>query len=151
MAPGNQSCPCAARPSMMPAAPVLASTARALLTESISPLAMTGIDTSLTICAMVSYSAAPLKRSARVLPCTVSSCMPDASAIRAILTPLRLAESVPVRIFSVTGTAVAFTTASRIRPTSDSSASSAEPAALRQTFLAGQPILMSMISAPRSD
>ena len=56
----------------------------------------------------------------------------------------------PVRIFDVTGTSTARTTASRIDATSGSFASSAEPAAALQTFFAGQPMLMSMICAPRS-
>ena len=59
--------------------------------------------------------------------------------------------SQPVRIFSVTGTSTAPTTASRMRPTSGSSFSSAEPAITLQTFLAGQPMLMSMICAPCVD
>ena len=59
--------------------------------------------------------------------------------------------SQPVRILSVTGTSTARTTASRMRATSGSSCSSAEPAATLQTFLAGQPMLMSMICAPSVD
>ena len=64
-----------------------------------------------------------------------------------------LAAHQPVRIFSVTGTpcgAQAATTASTISSASGSSCISAEPAHLLQTFLAGQPMLMSMICAPRS-
>ncbi len=60
------------------------------------------------------------------------------------------AVDVPVRILSVTGTSTARTTASRMRATRRSSRSRAEPAALRQTFFAGQPMLMSTIWAPRS-
>ena len=59
----------------------------------------------------------------------------------------------PVRIFSVTGTpcgAQAATTASMICSASASSCISALPAHLLHTFLAGQPMLMSMICAPRS-
>ncbi len=58
-----------------------------------------------------------------------------------------------MRIFSVTGTpcgAQARTTACAIASASGSSCISAEPAHLLQTFLAGQPMLMSMICAPRS-
>ena len=98
---------------------------------------------------IVSYSALPSKRQARVRPCTLSARMPQSSAMRAMRAPLRIAGLQPVRIFSVTGTSgTAFTTARRISPTSRSSRSSAEPAALRQTFFAGQPMLMSMIPAP---
>ena len=49
-----------------------------------------------------------------------------------------------------TGTSTDLTTASRICRTSGSSLISAEPAALLQTFFAGQPMLMSMICAPAS-
>ena len=70
--------------------------------------------------------------------------------MRAIAGALRLAASQPVRIFSVTGTSTAATTASRICPTRASSRISAEPAQALHTFLAGQPMLMSMICAPSS-
>ncbi len=59
----------------------------------------------------------------------------------------------PVRIFSVTGTpcgAQAATTASTMRAASGSLLISAEPAQTLHTFFAGQPMLMSMICAPRS-
>ncbi len=68
-------------------------------------------------------------------------------------TALRSLSHQPVRIFSVTGTlrgAQAATTASMICAASGSSCISAEPAHLLHTFLAGQPMLMSMICAPRS-
>ena len=76
--------------------------------------------------------------------------MPLSCAMRAMVGPLRWSQSQPVRIFSVTGTSTAFTTVSRMRPTSASSRISAEPAQALQTFLAGQPMLMSMICAPWS-
>ena len=65
-------------------------------------------------------------------------------------TALRWPGSQPVRYFSVTGTSTAPTTASRMRATVSTSRSSAEPQATLQTFFAGQPMLMSMICAPRS-
>ena len=54
----------------------------------------------------------------------------------------------PVRIFRVTGTFTAFTVAVKMAATNFSSRIKAEPAKTLQTFLAGQPILMSMICAP---
>ena len=66
---------------------------------------------------------------------------------------LRSPSHQPVRIFSVTGTpcgAQAATTASTMAKASSSSRISAEPAQALHTFLAGQPMLMSMICAPRS-
>lgn len=118
--------------------------------ESMSPLANTGIDTACLIAAMVSYSASPVYRSARVRPCTARAWIPACSASFATVTPLRLSRSQPVRIFRVTGTSTALTTASRISATSASSRSRADPAALLHTFFAGQPMLMSMICAPSS-
>ena len=70
--------------------------------------------------------------------------------MRAMFTPLRWSGAIPVRIFRVTGTDTAPTTRSRISATSLSSPSSAEPAAFLHTFFAGQPILISMMSAPSS-
>ena len=65
-------------------------------------------------------------------------------------TALRRSRLGPVRIFTVTGTSTAATTASTMRATSASFSSRAEPAWTLQTFFAGQPMLMSMICAPRS-
>jgi hypothetical protein len=73
-----------------------------------------------------------------------------ASAMCATRGRLRVSGDQPVRVLSVTGTWTAATTAARMRPTSGSSRSSAEPAAILQTFLAGQPRLMSMSCAPWS-
>ncbi len=78
---------------------------------------------------------------------------PAASAARARRSALRSAAHQPLRIFSVTGTsrgAQAATTASTMAMASASSCINAEPAHLLHTFLAGQPMLMSMIIAPRS-
>ena len=78
---------------------------------------------------------------------------PALSAARARATALRASAHQPVRIFSVTGTprgALAPTTASTMARASGSSFISAEPAHFVQTFFAGQPMLMSMTSAPRS-
>ena len=55
-----------------------------------------------------------------------------------------------MRIFSVTGTLTAFTVASMMAEASLRSRISAEPASPFTTFFTGQPILMSMIAAPRS-
>ena len=115
-----------------------------------SPLAITGMPTSDLTSAIVSYSASPEKPQARVRPWIASAWMPLASAIFATVTALRLLRSQPVRILSVTGTSTALTTASRMRATSGSSFSSAEPAITLHTFFAGQPMLMSMICAPSS-
>ena len=74
--------------------------------------------------------------------------MPLSSAMRAMVSALRLSRFQPVRIFNVTGTSTASTTAFTMRATSGSSCSNAEPDHTLHTFLAGQPMLMSMICAP---
>ena len=79
--------------------------------------------------------------------------MPTSSKRRASTTAFLCCWHQPVRIFSVTGTprgAQAATTASAISTARASFCIRAEPAHLLQTFLAGQPMLMSMICAPRS-
>jgi hypothetical protein len=77
--------------------------------------------------------------------------MPADSAARARRTAFFRSRTAGV--FSVTGTpcgAHAATTASTIASASGSSFISAEPAHWLHTFLAGQPMLMSMIWAPRA-
>src|SRR5512139_4094500 len=115
-----------------------------------SPLAVTGIDTAAFTALIVSYSASPVYMHARVRPCRAMAAMPDSSAMRAMARALRFSLLHPVRNLSVTGTLTAATTASTMRATSASSLRSAEPAATLQIFLAGQPMLMSMIWAPLS-
>ena len=65
--------------------------------------------------------------------------MPLSCAMRAISGALRLSAFQPVRIFSVTGTSTASTTAARMRATSGGSRINAEPAQALQTFFAGSP------------
>ena len=115
-----------------------------------SPLAITGIATEAFTARMVSYSASPVYMQARVRPCRAMAAMPYSSAMRAIARALRFSLLQPVRNLRVTGTSTALTTASTMRATSGSSLRSAEPAATLQIFLAGQPMLMSMIWAPLS-
>ena len=83
-------------------------------------------------------------------PCTVIIAAPARSKSRASPTALRLSGAGPVRILTVTGTLTADATASTISRASGSLAISAEPDQALQTFLTGQPMLMSMICAPRS-
>ncbi len=86
-------------------------------------------------------------------PCTATIATPALSAALAMRSALRSAAHQPVRIFRVTGTprgAHTATTASTMPSASGSSRMRAEPAYTLHTFLAGQPMLMSMICAPRS-
>ena len=73
---------------------------------------------------------------------------PAASARAAISAAFIAPASQPSRIFSVTGTSTAPTTASISRSAWSGSRISAEPESPFVTFLAGQPKLMSMIRAP---
>ena len=73
---------------------------------------MTGMETAALTRATNDQSAVSLKNWQRVRPCTVTSATPAASARRASSGALRLAWSQPIRIFSVTGTRTAPTTAS---------------------------------------
>src|SRR6266404_6306694 len=75
--------------------------------------------------------------------------MPHSCAMHAMFAPFLCSRSQPVRILRVTGTSTAFTTASRMRATSVSSVSKAEPHSLPHTFFAGHPMFRSMICAPR--
>ncbi len=70
--------------------------------------------------------------------------------MRAISGAFRLWSSQPVRIFNVTGTETAFAVASMIFAALLTSRIKAEPAQPLTTFLTGQPMFMSMISAPMS-
>ncbi len=116
-----------------------------------SPLAITGIPTRVFTRAMVSYSASPMYWSERVRPWMAMARTPESSAMRAMRGALRFWWSQPVRNLSVTGVfGTAATTAVRMRATRASSFISAEPAMTLQIFLAGQPMLMSMIWAPWS-
>ena len=76
--------------------------------------------------------------------------MPKSSAIFAIIGAFLFSSFHPVRILRVTGISTALTTDLIMSSTSFSFCIKAEPAALLQTFFAGQPILISIISAPKS-
>ena len=97
---------------------------------------------------MVVQSAVPPYICTRVLPWTAMADTPTCSSIRLSSTALTLPLSQPRRIFTVTGTGLAFTTASAIRAAFSGSFIRAEPSPLETTFPTGQPMLMSMKSAP---
>ena len=83
-------------------------------------------------------------------PWTVTIFTPRSSAIRASSGALRLSWHQPIRILSVTGTFTAFTVAATSAVASGRSRISADPASPLTTLRTGQPMLMSMIAAPRS-
>ena len=115
-----------------------------------SPLAMTGIATAaLTARMRVVLDRADERAGARA---AVHGERADARVLGDARDAHRVAArgSEPVRILSVTGTSTARTTAATIAADQRLVGSSAEPAATLQTFFAGQPMLMSMICAPRS-
>ena len=76
--------------------------------------------------------------------------MPSASAAIAISAAFKLSSSHPRRILSVTGTSTASITDWIISKASFGSRIKAEPDKAPVTFRAGQPIFMSIISAPAS-
>ena len=144
--------PCAARPIMMRVGAGVREHALARCSGvSMSPLAITGMrDRALDRGDGVVFDGADERAGARA---AVHGERRDAGVLGDARDRERVAvrrDRGPVRILSVTGTSTARTTASRIAATSGSFASSAEPAAALQTFFAGQPMLMSMICAPRS-
>ena len=73
---------------------------------------------------------------------------PACSSILDNSTALMLPLSQPRRIFTVTGTGLALTTASASRAAFSGSFIRAEPSPLATTLPTGQPMLMSIISAP---
>ena len=81
-------------------------------------------------------------------PWIVTSLTPACSAIRAISGAFKEASSQPRRVFNVTGKDTALTTASQMRFTRSGSRIRADPDTLPVTFLAGQPILISMRLTP---
>ena len=109
---------------------------------------MTGMDTASFTSRMVDQSATPPYICTRVRPWMVTAETPACSMRRLSSTALMLLLSQPRRIFTVTGTGLAFTTASAMRAAFSGSFIKAEPSPLETTFPTGQPMLMSMKSAP---
>ena len=83
-----------------------------------------------------------------VLPWTAIADAPACSSIAASSGALHELLSQPLRILTVTGTGTAFTTASTIRAAFSGSFISALPSPLFAIFGMGQPMLMSIKSAP---
>ena len=107
---------------------------------------MTGMDTASLTAAMISRSTPGAYICALVRPWTVMAEIPASSAILAISTALTWLSSQPLRIFTVTGTGTAWTTARMISPASFGSRMRALPPPLPATLGAGHPMLMSMTS-----
>ena len=97
---------------------------------------------------MVDQSACPPYICTRVRPWTVMPATPTLSSSTASSGALMLPLSQPRRIFTVTGTFTALTTASAMRAAFSGSRISAEPSPLLTTLPTGQPMLMSRMSAP---
>ena len=111
---------------------------------------MTGTDTASFTLRMNAQSAESRYIWLRVRPWTVMSLQPRSSAMRASSGAFSVSWLQPMRIFSVTGTSTALTVASMIAAASVRSRISADPASPLVTLRTGQPMLMSMIAAPRS-
>ena len=113
-----------------------------------SPLAMTGMDTARFTSRMMSQSARPAYICARVRPCTATAAAPAPSQSRAKATAFTSPPSQPLRNFTVTGTSTAAATAETISAASPGVRIRALPSPLLTILPTGQPMLMSMMSAP---
>ena len=109
---------------------------------------MTGTETARFTSLMTSQSAFPAYICTRVLPWTAMAAAPASSQRRAKAGALTLPPSQPLRIFTVTGTGTARATADTISAASSGVRMRAEPSPDLTTLPTGQPMLMSIISAP---
>ena len=109
---------------------------------------MTGMLTACLTSRIVFQSASPPYICMRVRPCTATALTPTSSSILASSTALMLPLSQPRRIFAVTGTLTARTTASAMRAAFSGSFISALPSPFLTTLPTGQPMLISKMSAP---
>ena len=109
---------------------------------------MTGTETARFTSLMTSQSALPAYICTRVLPCTAIAAAPACSRSFASSTALTDPPSQPLRILTVTGTGTALATADTISAASSGVRMSAEPSPDLTTLPTGQPMLMSIISAP---
>ncbi len=135
---------------MMPSAPDCSSTWSTSSSVLMSPLAITGSRVAALTSRMKPNRHDRRKTGSGVRPCTVNILMPHSSAIRARLGALRLAESQPVRILSVTGSITGLDRGFEDLGGMDLVAHQRGAAWPFTTFFTGQPKLMSMIAAPRS-
>ena len=144
----TQGLPCAARPTITAAAPVVASTDCARAREVTSPEAITGTSTSATSSVVSEWSAVPVYICLAERGCSVSEAAPAATRRGPTSRHVREPFSTPRRILTDTGSGVAPATASTIRHAWSGSSSSEAPAPVFVTFLTGQPKFMSTMSAP---
>ena len=140
--------PCAARPTMTAAAPVVASTAWARARDVTSPDAITGTSTRSTSSAVSEWSAVPVYICFAERGCSVSEAAPASTRRGPRSRHAREPSSSPRRIFTETGTETAPATAATIRHARSGSSSSVAPAPVFVTLRTGQPKLMSTMSAP---
>src|SRR2546425_689324 len=103
--------PCAARPTITAAAPVVASTDCAFAREATSPEAITGTSTSETSSAVSEWSAVPVYICFAERGCSVSEDAPAATSLGPTSRQVREPFSTPRRIFTLTGRETAVATA----------------------------------------
>ncbi len=111
---------------------------------------MTGIFTACLTFLIIPQSAGGVYCWARVRACTAMAATPACSQISATSGALMFWASQPARIFTVTGTGTASTTAATISPQSGGFFISALPAPGLVIFGAGHPMLMSIKSGENS-
>ena len=142
--------PCAARPTITAAAPVVARIACARAREVTSPDAITGTSTSATSSAVSEWSASPVYICFAERGCSVRDEAPASTRRGPSSRHEREPFWRPRRILTVTGTETASATAEITRQARSGSSSSVAPAPVFVTFLTGQPKLTSTRSAPAS-
>ena len=145
-----QGFPCAARPTITAAAPVVARMAWARAREVTSPDAITGTSTTETISAVSEWSASPVYICRAERGCSVRDDAPASTSRGPSSRQAREPFCSPRRIFTVTGTETAPATAATTAEARAGSSSIVAPAPVFVTFLTGQPKLMSTRSAPAS-
>jgi hypothetical protein len=140
--------PCAPRPTITAAAPVVASTVSARAREVMSPEAITGTSTRATSSAVSEWSASPVYICRAERGCSVSVDAPASTSCGPTSRQVREPSSSPRRIFTDTGTSTVPATAPTIAQARSGSSRSVAPAPVLVTFRTGQPKLMSTMSAP---
>ena len=151
----NHGLPRQPRPTTTPSAPVWAIMARASTPVQISPLPKTGVfhwrRCSLRF-AIACQSALPPYICAAVRPCSATQATPARAALSPASKYVRWVSSIPLRIFTDTGTfpSAASTTRSTISRKRSRFHGNALPPPLRVTLGTGQPKFMSIWSARSS-
>ena len=146
----SQGLPIAPRPIITPSHPVSFLISMASDGSETSPLPITGILSCVLTSLMIFQSAFPENPWVTNHGWMVMASAPHSSMILAVSHAPGCPYDHPALIFTVRGTGQALRTAETISLTLSGVRSKAPPEPVLRTFLAGQPILISTISAPAS-